>query len=113
VEDFGADLQGVAETFGARGDDHELLEVHVVVGVRAAVEDVHHRDGERARAGAPEVAVERHFEVGRARARRGQRDGEQGVGAELRLVFGAVERQQRGVDLGLVERVHAFEFRPD
>ena len=39
--------------------DHELLEVDAVVGVRAAVQDVHHRHGQHVRAVAAEVAVER------------------------------------------------------
>ena len=42
-------------------DDHELLDVEVVVGVRAAVDDVHQRDGQVTRADAAEVAVERQL----------------------------------------------------
>ena len=52
----------------AEGGDHEFLEVHRVVGMRAAVDDVHHRDGQGDGAGAAEVAVERRV-LGRAAAR--------------------------------------------
>jgi hypothetical protein len=54
---------------GADGHDHELLEVDVVVGVRAAVEDVHHRHGQGDGVDAAEVAVERQAER-RVRPRR-------------------------------------------
>ena len=46
---------------------HELLEVDAVVGVRAAVQDVHHRHGQHARRLAAEVAVERQARLGRGR----------------------------------------------
>ena len=46
VEDLGAHAQRVAEARRADRHDHELLEVDGVVGVRAAVEDVHHRHGQ-------------------------------------------------------------------
>ena len=35
--------QGLAERAPTDRDDHELLEVDAVVGVRAAVEHIHHR----------------------------------------------------------------------
>jgi len=43
VEDFTAAADGVAEPLEPQRHDHELLDVDVVVGVLAAVEDVHHR----------------------------------------------------------------------
>ncbi|MBU1674157.1 hypothetical protein KKA85_00075, partial [bacterium] len=48
VEHLGAHLQRLGERLSAGGHDHELLDVHVVVGVRAAVEDVHHGHGQGA-----------------------------------------------------------------
>ena len=49
VEGLGPVAQRLGEGRRADGHDHELLEIHAVVGVLAAVEDVHHA----ARAGAP------------------------------------------------------------
>ena len=43
VEDLGAVAHRLAEARRADRDDHQLLQVEVVVGVRAAVDDVHHR----------------------------------------------------------------------
>ncbi len=47
VEDLGAAAEGVAEAVEAQRHDHELLDVDRVVGVLAAVEDVHHRRGQQ------------------------------------------------------------------
>ena len=60
--------------------------------VRAAVEDVHHRDRHDARHRPAEVAVERQADVVRRRPRHRERHREDRVGAELALVGGAVER---------------------
>ena len=42
MEDLGAVAQRLAEARRADRQDHELLDVEAVVGVRAAVDDVHH-----------------------------------------------------------------------
>ena len=88
----------------AHRHDHELLHVDVVVGMRAAVDDVHHRHRQRAGAVAAQVA-------GRAAARPtrpppwpGQRDGQDGVGPQPRLVRRAVQLDHQPVDGRLVGR---------
>ena len=111
VEDLGADPQALREAGGAGGDDHELLEVDRVVGVGAAVEHVHHRHRQQRRLAAAvelgEVEVERLPRVHRRRLGRGQRDPEQGVGAEPALVVGAVELDHRLVERALLDRAGA------
>jgi hypothetical protein len=102
VEDLGARAQALGERGGAGGDDHELLEVHGVVGVGAAVEDVHHRHGEDVRGLAAEIAPQRHPLLGRRGVGGRQRDREDGVGPEPILVLGPVELAQRPVQPGLV-----------
>ena len=84
-----------------------------VVGVLAAVEDVHHRHGQRLGRHAAEVAVERLARGGRGGVRDGHRHGERRVRAELRLVLGAVELEQHRVDPLLVGRVEAEDGRGD
>ena len=78
--------------------DHELLEVDLVVGVRAAVEHVHHRHRQDVRRVAAEVAPQRLALLRRRRVRGGQRHGEDRVGAEARLARRAVELDQQAVD---------------
>ena len=59
VEGLGAVAQRLAKGRRADRDDHQLLQVEVVVGVGAAVDDVHHRHRHLHRARAAEVAIER------------------------------------------------------
>ena len=64
----------------------------------AAVDDVHHRHRQLARAAAAEVLIQRQPGGVCGGVGHRQRDGEDGVGAERPLVVGAV-----GVDHGLVD----------
>ena len=95
------------------GAHHEFLRVEAIVGVGAAVDDVHHRDRKRARAGAAEIPVERQARGRRGRPRHGEGDAEDGVGAESPLVLGAVELDQDPVEQGLVPRVGAQDLAGD
>ena len=105
VEYLGAHAQGVTEGLGAHGHDHEFLDVEVVRGVRAAVDDVHHRGGQDLGVDAAQVAVKRlpHEDGGRAGACHG--GAQHGVGAQVGLVVGVVEVDQGVVDLHLAENV--------
>ena len=49
VEDLGAHAQGFGEVRRADRRDHELLDVDRIVGMRAAIEDVHHRHRQQRR----------------------------------------------------------------
>ena len=89
------------------GHDHEFLEVDLVVGVLAAVDDVGHRHGQDPGVGAAEVAVERQAAAGRGGLGGGEADAEDRVGAELPLVLGAVGGDHRAVEPDLVGGVAA------
>ena len=94
--DDGADRLGEGGEADRR--DHEFLEVGSAGGVRAAVEDVGQRHGQRAGSGAAEVAVERLARGGRGGVGGGEGDGEDGVCAEPGLVRRPVELEQDVVD---------------
>ncbi len=96
VEDFRAVAQRFGQRRRADRQDHELLDVDAVIGMRAAVDDVHHRH--RQRLGAAEAAEQRLFGFLRHRVRGGERHGEQRIGAEARLGLGAVELDHFLVD---------------
>ena len=98
VEDLGPHAQALGERARAAGHDHELLEVDLVVGVGPAVEHVHHRHGKHVRRLAAEVAPQRLPGLRGRGVRRRQRHGEDRVGAQARLVRGAVQRDQRLVE---------------
>ena len=86
VVDLGAPAQRLAEGRRADRRDHELLDVDVGVGVRAAVEDVHHRHRQQVRVRAAEVAEQRQLGgLGGGLGDR-ERDAEDRVGAEPGLV---------------------------
>ena len=68
MERLGTVAKGFTEGRSAHRNDHELLQVEVVVGVSTAVDDVHHRDGHLEGTHAAEVAVERHASSAAARA---------------------------------------------
>ncbi len=93
--------------------DHELLDLEAVVGVRAAVEDVHQRRRKDARLRAAEVAIERQADRLRRRARDRHRDAEDGVRAELSLGARAIEIDHRLIERGLIERVAAQDLGRD
>ena len=113
VVDLGAPAQGLGEGLRTDRGDHELLDVHVGVGVRPTVEDVHHRDGQQVRVRATEVAEQRQVGGLGGGVRDGQRDAEDGVGAERALVLGGVQVEHRLVDQPLLGGVVADELRAD
>ena len=57
--------------------------------------------------------MQRQAETGRRGARRGDRDAENGVGAEAALVGRAVELAEEAVEGALVGRVHADDLGAD
>ena len=59
VEHLGADAHGFGEARGADRHDHEFLEVDRIVGVHAAVDDVHHRHRQHVRVRPADIAIER------------------------------------------------------
>ena len=105
--------QALAEGGRAVGDDHELLEVDVVVGVHAAVQHVHHRDGEHVGVDPAEVAVQRQVELVSGGPGDGERHAEDGVRAEPRLRRRPVEVDEREVDQPLVGGVEPLEHLGD
>ena len=83
VVDFGAHLQGFGKFGAPIGHDHEFLEIDVVVGVFAAVENVHHRHRQDVGVAAADIAVQRQVDGRGGGLGHGQRNAKNGVGAEL------------------------------
>ena len=111
VEDLGADAQAFGKAGSAGRHHHEFLEVDRVVGVGTTVQHVHHRHRQQVRfaraVDVAEVGVKRPVFEQRAGTGCGQRDTEDGVGAEATLVLGPVEFDHQFVEAGLVGRVEA------
>ena len=58
VVDLGTPAQALGKARGAHRHDHELLEVNVVVGMHATVEDVHHGRWQQMGVNAAQVLVQ-------------------------------------------------------
>lgn len=113
VVHLAAHAHGLGEGGRAHGQDHELLHGEGVAGVGAAVDDVEGGNGELGLGVAGElgdVLPEGDALFGGAGLADGEGDGEDGVGAELALVLGAVELLDHVVvDVGLLDGVAALE----
>ena len=83
MKDLRARAQRFAELIGADGNDHEFLKVYVVVGVGAAIDDVHHGDGQRLRVFAAKIAIKRKVLIVGRSSRRRERHGQNRVSAQL------------------------------
>ncbi len=110
---FGAHAQRFGKFARAVGDDHEFLRVDGIVGVRAAVEDVHQRHGQQIRRNAAQISIERRHLRLRGGARGGHGDGQDRVRAQLGFVGRAVQLDHLAIDGALVFRVHAGDGRRD
>ncbi len=109
VIDLGTHPHRLSERTRADRDDHELLEVDLVVGVRPAVDHVHHRHREHVGRLAAQVAPQRQPLLGGRGVGRRQRDRENRVGSEARLGRRAVERDQHPVERRLARGVLAVD----
>ena len=113
VKDLDAGPQGLGERREPDRADHELLGIEQIVGVRAAIDDVHERNGKRRRPRAADVAIERKARGLRGRPRDRQRHAEHRVGAQAPLVRRPVELDEHPVDQRLVARIRARELLGD
>mmetsp|Transcript_39114 Transcript_39114/g.92556 ORF Transcript_39114/g.92556 Transcript_39114/m.92556 type:complete len:501 (+) Transcript_39114:284-1786(+) len=107
---------GLLERLGADRADHELLHGEAVAGVGATVDHVHpgdRHDHLLHTSEVGEVLVEGDALLRGAGLGHGERDGEDGVSAEHRLVGRAVDLDHFLVDALLVGGVHALEGRRD
>ena len=107
MKHFGTVAQRFAEARCTDRNHHEFLHVDVVVGVLAAVDDVHHRHRQGHRRSAAEIAIQRQAGLLGGSARTRHRHRQQRIGAEARLVLGTVELDHGLVDEGLIFDIQA------
>ena len=107
VEDLRPHPEPLGEAGRPGGNDHELLEVHRIVRVGPAVQHVHHRHRQYVGVRSAQEAVEGLAGLLRGGAGHGERDAEDRVGAEARLVRRPVQLDERLVDRPLLGRAGA------
>ena len=111
MESFDAPAQSFAERLCAHRHDHELLKVHVVVGMGSAIKDVHHRRGQQTGRETAKISVEFNSQVVSHGARRRHGHGQNRIRAQLALRRRTVEHQHGIVKVALFAGIHAFKFR--
>lgn len=105
---LGAHLHGLGKAGGTGGQDHELLHGQLVAGVAAAVDHVeggHGQDDLLVASQIGDVFVQWHVLLGGTGLADGQGHTQDGVGAELALVLGAVQLQHEVIDGSLVHHI--------
>jgi hypothetical protein len=65
VEHLGTHAKSLGKASGTHRKDHEFLDIDVVVGMLAPVQDVHHGHGKLLAVGTADVGVQGHAVVGR------------------------------------------------
>ncbi|MNW48530.1 hypothetical protein D3C74_258980 [compost metagenome] len=113
VENLCACAKSFFEGRSAYRQDHEFLYVYVVVGMRAAVHDVHHRNRKLFRVKSAQVSIQRQVQSVCSCASNRHRNGQDRVSAQFAFVRRAVQFDHHFVDANLVQRVHANHFRSD
>ena len=105
--------QRLTERGSPRRHNHELLRIHGVRCVRAAVEDVHHRHGQNVCLKAAEEAIERDILRLRRRIRCRNRNSKDRIRTELGLVLRAVQIEHRLIDRVDIACLEARKRRSD
>ena len=111
--DLNASAQSLGVGVEAVRGNHVLLNVGGEVSVSATVHDVHVRDRQDVAIGAADVAVQRQACGLSGGVQSGQGNAEDGVGAQLALVRGAVELDHQVVEGALISGIHADDLRSD
>ena len=113
VECFDAHAQRFGERRCSDRRQHKFLHVDGAIGVRAAVDDIHHRDRQHPRGDAAQIAVKRRHFGGGGGSSCGHGNGQDCIRAELALVGCAIELQHRMVNQRLLSRIQVNQGRRD
>ena len=111
MKHLGAVTHSFAKAGCAHRNNHEFLDVQVVVGMSAPIDDVHHGHRHLHGTAAAEITVQRQASLFSGGACHGHADSQHGVRAQPRFVLGAVKVNQRAVQKSLLTRVqtqHSF-----
>ncbi len=113
MKNLGTDAYRLGAGRSAGGNDHELLDIDIVVRVRAAVQHVHHGNRQFLGIRAAEVMVQRQVCIFRRGLGHGKGNGKHGIRAEFALVFGTVDLDHGPVDHRLLNGIHAHDRGTD
>jgi hypothetical protein len=63
VKNFRSHSESFLEIFGSHRNDHAFLEIYIIVGVGAAIENVHHGEGKPCGGKASKMLIERESQM--------------------------------------------------
>ena len=109
MKDFHPPAQRFGKGFSAHRHNHEFLEIHVVVGVRAAIQNVHHRYRQDIGGSATQVAVQRESVLRRGGSRHCHRNGKNRISSQAALILRSIKFNHGMVDRTLFRSVHIRE----
>ena len=113
VEDLRAPAESLAEGRSSRRHNHKFLRIHGVCRVRAAIQNIHHRNREAVSVHAAQKAVERDAERLRRGICAGNGNRENRIGSELRLILRPIRREHRPIHRVDILGIHASYCRVD
>src|ERR1700719_1112458 len=105
VEDFRAVTQTFGKRRGTAWHDHKFLKINRRIGMRASIQDVHHRHRQDYRRISAEITKEGNVLSRSSSMGDRQRNAEQRVGTQIFFVRRAVYLNHAIVDLRLITRV--------
>ena len=106
MKGFGAHLNGLADRFGTKGNYHKFLNIQVVGGMCAAIDDVHHGNRQHPGIDAAKVAVKGQAESHGGRPGRGHGDPQDGIGPHFGFVGRAVQLDHGAIQRHLIGCIH-------
>ena len=106
VEYFGSHTQTFTETLCAYRADHKFLKCNRSIGVRATIDNVHHRNRQHISIRSADITVKRLVQIIGGSFSYGKRNTQHGIGSQLRLRLCSVQSDQFMVDLTLVQSTH-------
>ena len=99
------------EARSAQRDNHEFLQIEVIVGVSAAVDHVHHRHGHLHGTHTAQVAIKGQTAIVGCCTGAGHGHTQNGIGAEVALIFRAVVFDHLRVDRSLLRHIKTDQSR--
>ncbi len=111
MENFRPHAQSLLKAGRTHRHHHKFLNIHVVVRVLAAVQNVHHRHRQGFGVHAAQVTIQRHAKAGRRSFSCRQGNAQNSVCAQPPLVGGAVQLNQQLVQRSLVKSREPLQLR--
>ncbi len=107
MEGLSTIAKGFFKARSAHGDNHEFLQVEVVIGMCATVDDVHHRNGKLHCTHTTKIAIKGKTHFFSSCAGNCHGDCQNSISTKAALIFCAIKSNHLAIDQGLIGCFHA------